>query len=195
MNIKKIIKNILSPIMCTIHGIHYEGGVYIGRHVKLIRAKQMWAEEQSEFNPYSMVVCIGKQSRFEIGRKSRISMFSRIGVAGYVKIGKEVEMGPNIFIADYNHDYRDITQSVLVQGITYTNNGQIISKPSLEIGDGTWLGANVVVVGEIKIGKHCVIGANSVVVKDIPDYSVAVGAPAKVIKKYDFDKKMWVSVK
>ena len=122
-------------------------------------------------------------------------MFSRIGVAGYVKIGKEVEMGPNIFIADYNHEYRDITQSVLVQGITYTNNGQIISKPSLEIGDGTWLGANVVVVGEIKIGKHCVIGANSVVVKDIPDYSVAVGAPAKVIKKYDFDKKMWVSVK
>ena len=110
-------------------------------------------------------------------------------------MGKEVEMGPNIFIADYNHDYRDITQSVLVQGITYTNNGQIISKPSLEIGDGTWLGANVVVVGEIKIGKHCVIGANSVVVKDIPDYSVAVGAPAKVIKKYDFDKKMWVSVK
>ena len=122
-------------------------------------------------------------------------MFSRIGVAGYVKIGKEVEMGPNVFIADYNHEYRDITQSVLVQGITYTNNGQNISKPSLEIGDGTWLGANVVVVGEIKIGKHCVIGANSVVIKDIPDYSVAVGAPAKVIKKYDFDKKMWVSVK
>ena len=122
-------------------------------------------------------------------------MFSRIGVAGYVKIGKEVEMGPNVFIADYNHEYRDITQSVLVQGITYTNNGQNISTPSLEIGDGTWLGANVVVVGEIKIGKHCVMGANSVVIKDIPDYSVAVGAPAKVIKKYDFDKKMWVSVK
>ena len=122
-------------------------------------------------------------------------MFSRIGVAGYVKIGKEVEMGPNVFIADYNHEYRDITQSVLVQGITYTNNGQNISTPSLEIGDGTWLGANVVVVGEIKIGKHCVMGANSVVIKDIPDYSVSVGAPAKVIKKYDFDKKMWVSVK
>ena len=75
MNIKKIIKSILSPIMCTIHGIHYEG-VYIGRHVKLIRAKQMLADEKSEFNPYSMVVCIGKHSRFEIGRQSRISMFS-----------------------------------------------------------------------------------------------------------------------
>ena len=65
MNIKKILKSILSPIMCTIHGIHYERGVYIGRHVKLIRAKQMWADEKSEFNPYSMVVCIGKHSRFK----------------------------------------------------------------------------------------------------------------------------------
>ena len=76
----------------------------------------------------------------------------------------------------------------MLQGTTYTNNGQNISTPSLEIGDGTWLRANVVVVGEIKIGKHCVIGANSVVIKDIPDYSVAVVAPAKVKKKDDFDK-------
>ena len=45
------------------------------------------------------------------------------------------------------------------------------------------------------VGKHCVIGANSVVTKDIPDYSVATGIPARVIKKYDFEKKEWVRVK
>ena len=56
--------------------VYITRGVYIGRHVKLIRAKQMLADEKSEFNPYSMVVCIGKHSRFEIGRQSRISMFS-----------------------------------------------------------------------------------------------------------------------
>ena len=43
-------------------------------------------------------------------------------------------------------------------------------------------GINVVIVGNVKIGKHCVIGANSVVTKDIPDYCVAVGSPARVIK-------------
>ena len=43
-----------------------------------------------------------------------------------------------------------------------------------------------------KIGKHCVIGANSVVTKDIPDYCIAVGIPAKVIKRYDFEKKQWI---
>lgn len=48
---------------------------------------------------------------------------------------------------------------------------------------GMALGINAVIVGNVKIGKHCVIGANSVVTKDVPDYCVAVGSPAKVIKR------------
>jgi acetyltransferase-like isoleucine patch superfamily enzyme len=61
------------------------------------------------------------------------------------------------------------------------------------IGEGSWLGENVCVIGA-SIGKHCVIGANSVVTKDIPDYSVAVGIPAKVIKKYNFNKCEWEKI-
>ena len=57
---------------------------------------------------------------------------------------------------------------------------------NVEIGDGTWIGENVCIIGA-SIGKQCVIGANSVVLKDIPDYCVAVGLPAKVIKKYNFE--------
>lgn len=52
----------------------------------------------------------------------------------------------------------------------------------MSIGDGSYIGINTVIVGNVKIGKHCVIGANSVVTKDVPDYSVAVGIPARVIK-------------
>ena len=66
--------------------------------------------------------------------------------------------------------------------------------PNLVIGNGTWIGTNAVIVGNIQIGKHCVIGANSVVTKDIPDYSVAAGIPAKVIKRYDFEEEEWVRV-
>jgi len=55
----------------------------------------------------------------------------------------------------------------------------------IEIGDDCWLGANVTVLPGVKIGKGCTIGAGAVVSKDIPDYSVAVGVPAKVIKKVD----------
>ena len=49
-------------------------------------------------------------------------------------------------------------------------------------------------MGNVKIGRHCVVGANSVVTKDIPDYSIAVGSPAKVVKHYDFDRKEWVKI-
>ena len=51
------------------------------------------------------------------------------------------------------------------------------------------------ILSGVSIGEHCVIGAGSIVTKDIPSYSIAVGAPAKVIKKYDFQKGLWVGVK
>lgn len=94
-----------------------------------------------------------------------------------------------MFISGHNHEYRNIKIPIYEQGITYAENGKVI------IGEGFWLGTNVVVVGNVHIGKHCVIGANSVVTKDIPDYSVAAGIPAKVIKRYDFGKSEWVRVK
>lgn len=59
----------------------------------------------------------------------------------------------------------------------------------------TWIGTNVSIIGNVNIGKHCVIGANSVVTHNIPDYSVAVGCPARVIKRYDFNQNKWVKVR
>ena len=61
------------------------------------------------------------------------------------------------------------------------------------IGDGSWLGHGAVVLTGVTIGKHVVIGANSVVTKDIPDFSVAVGSPARVIRQYD-ETLGWVNV-
>lgn len=61
------------------------------------------------------------------------------------------------------------------QGIV--QRGQKVS-----IGEGSYIGINAVIVGNVRIGRHCVVGANSVVTKDVPDYCVAFGSPAKVIK-------------
>lgn len=52
----------------------------------------------------------------------------------------------------------------------------------VEVGEGTHVGAGTVVIQEVKIGKWCVIGAGSVIVNDVPDYSVVVGNPGKIIK-------------
>lgn len=138
-----------------------------------------------------MLICLGS-GRIEIGKNSRISMYSRIGSMGLVKIGQNVNTGPHIFIADFNHEYRDPTKAPMHQGNAFVPNED--GSPTLIIDEDTWIGTNVVIVGKIHIGKHCVIGANSVVNKDIPPYSVAVGCPAKVIKRYDFDKAEWIKV-
>lgn len=90
-------------------------------------------------------------------------------------IGEKVLLSPNIYITDCDHEYRKIDIPVIDQGIV--QKGQAVS-----IGDGSYIGINTVIVGNVKIGKHCVIGANSVVTKDVHDYCVTVGSPAKVIK-------------
>jgi len=97
--------------------------------------------------------------------------------------------GPHVYIADHNHNYLNPNVHIYKQGVLAEENSRVI------IGEGTWLGTNVVIVGSVKIGKQCVVGANTVVTKDIPDYSVAVGIPARVIKRYDFEKKKWVKIK
>ncbi len=62
-----------------------------------------------------------------------------------------------------------------------------------EIGDGSFIGFGSVILPNVRIGVQVVIGANSVVTADIPDYSVAAGSPAIVLKRYDWEKQAWVS--
>ena len=90
-----------------------------------------------------------------------------------------------IFITDHNHKFEDPKIPVKDQGISIQENARI------EIGSGSWIGTKVTIIGNVRIGRHCVIGANSVVTKDIPDYCVAAGVPAKVIRKYDPETRQW----
>jgi acetyltransferase-like isoleucine patch superfamily enzyme len=113
------------------------------------------------------VVSIG--DRCLIGRGSGI-----VGHLGIV-IGNDVWTGHHIYITDQNHGYEDVTTTI---------SSQIQPEREVVIGDGAWIGHGSVVLPGAHIGKHCVIGANSVVTGEIPDFSVAVGNPARVIKQY-----------
>jgi acetyltransferase-like isoleucine patch superfamily enzyme len=99
------------------------------------------------------------------------------GIVGHfgIQIGHDVWTGHHVYITDQNHGYDDITRPISQQ-----------SQPErpVTIGDGSWLGFGTVVLPGANIGRHVTIGANSVVTGDIPDYSVAVGAPARVIRRY-----------
>jgi acetyltransferase-like isoleucine patch superfamily enzyme len=111
-----------------------------------------------------------------------IGHFSVIASLRYVHIGKNVLIADKVYISDNLHSYEDITCPIMSQPIVFKGN--------VHIGDDSWIGQNVSIIGA-KIGKHCVIGANSVVTNDIPDYCVAVGSPARVIKRYNFKTNKW----
>jgi acetyltransferase-like isoleucine patch superfamily enzyme len=98
------------------------------------------------------------------------------GIVGHlaIDIGDDVWTGHHVYITDQNHGYDDPDLPISRQSQT--------ERPVI-IGDGSWIGHGSVVLPGARIGRHVVIGANSVVTGDIPDYSVAVGAPARVIKR------------
>ena len=120
----------------------------------------------------------------EIGDGCRIGRFNHIYATQRVILGGNVLTASGVYISDNSHEYRDINIPIMDQPIL--QNGVV------EIGEGSWLGHNSCVLGA-RIGRHCVIGANSVVTHDIPDYCVAVGAPAVVIRRYDPKSKTWCS--
>lgn len=103
-----------------------------------------------------------------------------------VTIEDSVLIADRVFISDCTHCYENINMPICKQKIKNIN--------SVNIGAGSWIGENVSILGA-SIGKHCVIGANSVVTHNIPEFSVAIGSPARVIKKYDFDKNEWINEK
>ena len=118
-----------------------------------------------------------------IGNNSIIGIGSV--VIGPVEIGNNVMLAQNIVVSGLNHGYEDIS-------VPPSKQKEIRKK--ITISDDVWIGANSVITAGVTIGKHVVIGAGSIVTKDIPDYCVAVGNPARIIKKYSEDTKSWISV-
>ena len=118
-----------------------------------------------------------------IGENVIIGEYSTIQGQGNVYIEKNVLLASHIHLITNSHYYEDINTP-----IKYQSN---ISAP-ITIREGAWIGINVTILKGVTIGKNAVIGAGSIVKNDIPDYSVAVGCPAKVVKFFDFNQNKWV---
>lgn len=127
----------------------------------------------------------GFEPQIRIGKGSYICYYFTILNASTVTIGDNVLMASHVMICSENHGIdmeRDVPYMCPLE-----------SKP-VSIGDGCWIGEKVCILPGVNIGKKCVIGAGSVVTKSIPDYSVAVGNPAKVIKRYNINTHNWEKV-
>ncbi|MHC1767839.1 MAG: acyltransferase [Verrucomicrobiia bacterium] len=123
------------------------------------------------------------QPRIVIGDDSSFEQNLHVVCGESVVIGNKVAVTENVGIFDIWHPYQDLTTPIV---------DQPLRTAPVNIGDETLVGMGAVIQPGVSIGKHCVIGANSVVTRDIPDYAVAVGAPARVIKRYDRSRAAWV---
>lgn len=121
----------------------------------------------------------------QIGDNFHATRNFTIQCAQKVVIGRNVLVASNVFIIDYNHGLNPLTMS-------YLENPLI--RGGVFVDDGVWIGNDVIVLPNVHIGKKSIIGAGSVVTKDIPEYCIAVGNPAKVVKKFDIKEKKWKQV-
>ncbi len=123
-----------------------------------------------------------KHPKLEIGDGTYVGRFSHIYSTKEIVIGRKVLIADKVYIADNLHDYKNVNLPVIDQPVQQLN--------SVHIGDGSWLGENVCVIGA-SVGRNAVVAANAVVTKDVPDFCVAAGVPAVIIKRYDPDLRQW----
>lgn len=139
---------------------------------------------------YSRIQCYPNENmvigRLKIGDGCRIGNRCSFLCGGDITIGNGVLMASDILISSENHSMNPESQEWYMS--------QPLQCERIDIKDGCWIGEKVCILPGVSIGTKSVIGAGSIVTKSIPDYSIAVGNPAKVIKKYDFEKHMWISV-
>jgi len=128
------------------------------------------------------------------GKNIELGDYVHIGALESVTIGDDVLMASKVYISDHDHGvYQGRGESV-------SPPNQLQSQKSLQIApvhirNNVWIGEGVSILKGVDIGENSIIGANSVVTKSIPANSIAVGAPAKVIKRYDFDLMEWIPIR
>lgn len=109
---------------------------------------------------------------------------AHITCANSVEIGENTSISAFVTITDINHPYSDINTPIEKQDIEV---GEVFVGNDCKIYNG------VVILPNVHIGNHVTIGANSVVTRNLPDYCVAVGSPARIVKQYDWEKRQWVA--
>ena len=113
------------------------------------------------------------EARVRIGEDTFLNLGVMVAAHGLVEIGAHCMLANGCFVSDASHRFEDPDTPITWQGFE--------SKGPTRIGDNCWLGVHVVVTSGVTIGERCVVGANSVVTSDLAPFSLAAGAPARVL--------------
>lgn len=121
-----------------------------------------------------------------IGNNVSIEQFFHLTAAGILKISDNVTILFNVMVTDIDHEYQEIDKHILQQPYRVSET---------RIGENCFIGSGAKIQAGTILGRQCIVGANAVVRGKYPDYCVIVGAPAKVVKRYNTNSKLWEKVK
>ncbi|HEY2536837.1 MAG TPA: acyltransferase [Solirubrobacteraceae bacterium] len=148
-----------------------------GNVLEALRERRLEIGPGALFEPGVWITAPGR-ARVRIGAGTFLNLGVMIAAQELVEVGEHCMLANGCFVSDSSHRYDDPELPVPWQGFQ--------SKGPTRIADNCWLGANVVVTSGVTIGERCVVGANSVVTQDLEPFSVAAGAPAKVLRAIDY---------
>lgn len=142
-------------------------------------APQTWLNipELSNNAPVALII----ENGCKIGRRCMVS------ARNLIRLDEDVLLGPSVLITDHSHQFSDLSMPIHAQGLT--------AGGTVRIERNCWLGYGAAIVctsGELVIGRNSVIGANTVLTSSVPPFSVVVGNPGRIIKRYDPARASWV---
>jgi acetyltransferase-like isoleucine patch superfamily enzyme len=144
-----------------------------GNVLEALREDRLQLGPGTLLEPHVWITAPG-HARVAIGDGVFLNQSVMIAAQELVEIGDHCMLANGCFVSDASHRYDDPDRPITWQGFE--------SKGPTRIGANCWLGAHVVVTSGVTIGERCVIGANSVVTQDVPPFSLAAGAPARVLR-------------
>ena len=147
-----------------------------GNVLEALREGRLEVGEHTLLEPDVWLTAPGS-ARIRIGSGTFLNLGVMVAAQELVEIGDHCMLANGCFISDASHRFDDPKKPVPWQGFT--------SKGPTRLGDNVWCGAHVVITSGVTVGERAVIGANSVVTSDIPAFSIAAGAPARVLKRIE----------
>lgn len=151
--------------------------MHIGKNVTIRQGVRLEAIFLDPTNPPEL----------RIGDNVNIEQNVHIVCHSRVVIGNDVSITGNCAIVDVTHPFHDVHDPAKIGSRIQ------VERSFVEVGDRSFLGFNAIVLPNVHIGSYCIVGAHSLVTKDVPDYSVVAGNPAKILQQYDAAKAEWAS--
>lgn len=190
--LKRIIQKVCFGNSITRKRVTFGKGSYIREHAKISGGQYIELGSNVRIYPYCRIECFDYISgeklspSLKIGDNVLMGRNNTILCADSIEIGNDSLLASNIFISDENHGINPEA------GVRY--ECQRLSTNPVKIGKNCWIGEKVMIMPGVVIGDNSVVGGGSVVTRSIPQNSIAIGDPAKVIKQYDFDEHCWSRV-